>query len=562
LPTTVPMLIHLLNSGSTQWYKLEVSALAYAAQRSDDSIPKNFSQIASMPDKEEWIKATDAEIASLIELGTWELVPPPKHQPVIPCMWVFRIKRNPDGSVIKYKSRLCACGNHQTEGIDYGNIYSPVARVETFRIFLVIMAARKMHDSKMDCVAAFLNGILKRLVYMKQPPGYVNPEFPNHVLRLVKNLYGLKQAPRIWHQALDKFLKSIGFTSNAADPCLYFKWTNGALSMISLHVDDLAIACDKESDLILLKSQLNNQYQMTDEGRIKHHLGMDIDYDRSTGSIYMSNRSYISSLLSSYNMQDALPVSTPMDTNTLSASDCPLPGSPQHLAMQKVPYRECVAKLASLARTVRPDLTYSVNAVSRYMANPGHIHWNAVKRILRFLKSTPDQPLDLTQRDKINPLSLSCYVDANYAGDTDTSRSTSGYIIYLGSALVSWSSQLQSTIATSSTHSEHLATYYSITDVVWHRNLLESLSLLSPGPTVLHGDCQPSLNLANDHMVTKGSKHYDVKLRFINEVISSGSVITKHISGLSNPADLFTKPLSAAPFYKHSTSLGLSSPRI
>ena len=556
LPTTVPMLINLLNSGNTQWYKLEVSALAYAAQRSDDSIPKNFSQIASMPDKEEWIKATDTEIASLIELGTWELVPPPKHQPVIPCMWVFRIKRNPDGSIFKYKSRLCACGNHQTEGIDYGNIYSPVARVETFRIFLVIMAARKMHDSKMDCIAAFLNGFLKRLVYMKQPPGYINPEFPNHVLKLIKNLYGLKQAPRIWHQALDKFLKSIGFTSNAADPCLYFKWKNGSLSMISLHVDDLAIACDKDSDLLLLKSQLNSQYQMTDEGRIKHHLGMDINYNQSTGSITMSNHSYITSLLASYNMQDSLPVRTPMDTNTLSANDCPLPGSSQHLLMQKVPYRECVAKLSSLARTVRPDITYSVNAVSRYMANPGHIHWNAVKRILRYLKSTSDLVLDLTQRDK-NSLSLSCYVDANYAGDTDTSRSTSGYIIYLGSALVSWSSQLQSTIATSSTHSEHLATYSSLTDVIWHRNLLESLSLLSSGPTILHGDCQPSLNLANDHMVTKGSKHYHVKLRFINEVISSGSVITKHISGLSNPADLFTKPLPATSFLKHSTSLGL-----
>ena len=112
-----------------------------------------------------------------------------------------------------------------------------------------------MFDSKMDCIAAFLNGFLKRIVYMKQPPGYVNSEFPNHVLRLIKNLYGLKQAPRIWHQALDKFLKNIGFTSNAADPCLNFKWINGFLSMISLHVDDLAIACTK--NLTCFFSNLN-----------------------------------------------------------------------------------------------------------------------------------------------------------------------------------------------------------------------------------------------------------------------------------------------------------------
>lgn len=135
-------IINLINSGSTQWYRCESPATALSS--TTDTLPKSYNDIVNSEAPDEWFKACDSEIAAMVANNTWELVEPPPDQPIIPCKWVFRIKRNDDGTIIKYKSRLCACGNHQTDGVDYDATYSPVARPESFRLLLVTVAARKM----------------------------------------------------------------------------------------------------------------------------------------------------------------------------------------------------------------------------------------------------------------------------------------------------------------------------------------------------------------------------------------------------------------------------------
>ena len=237
-----------------QWFKLP---RAYALSATHTPLPTSYNDILALADKDEWLQATDAEIASLIEHGTWELVPLPAGRRALKNKWVFRLKTDESGNVTRYKARLCACGYNQVAGIDYKEIFSPVVRTESFRMFLALVAGRDMDCIQMDVVTAFLNGSVEEDVYMRQPPGYEDPACPDHVCRIIKNLYGLKQAPRVWHKTIDPFLKSLGFQPLAADPCLYYQWTDGKLSLISLYVDDLAIASDSPSTIAHIDRKSN-----------------------------------------------------------------------------------------------------------------------------------------------------------------------------------------------------------------------------------------------------------------------------------------------------------------
>jgi hypothetical protein len=220
-----------------------------------------------LPDSAKWLKAEEEEIAQLLAMGTWEVVPLPKGRKAIRSKWIYRIKTDADGNPTRYKARLCACGYSQKAGIDYKEIYSPFFRMESSRMFLTIIASRKMKFAQMDVTAAFLNGGLDHSIYMKQPTGYEDHSRADYVLLLLRNLYGLKQAPRVWHQTIHPFLVKLGFISMEADPCIYYKWTSEQkrLQLISLYVDNLGIAADADIDLQAVRAALHSQYKMTDE---------------------------------------------------------------------------------------------------------------------------------------------------------------------------------------------------------------------------------------------------------------------------------------------------------
>jgi hypothetical protein len=556
----------LLNLLDCKWYKLPPS-LCLAT----DSVPLCYEDIEELANRDDWYRASDQEIASLIEHGTWDLVPLPPDRKAINCKWVFRIKRDADGNIVKYKARLCACGYNQIAGLDYKEIYSPVVRAESLRIMLSIVAARDMELHQMDVVTAFLNGDLTETIFMKQPPGYCNADAPNHVCQLHKNLYGLKQAPRVWHKTIDPFLQSLGFAPIPADPCLYVKWNGSSLSMIALYVDDLAIAADHTSDLHSTKSALKARFKMTDEGPLEFILGIKVRRDRSQKTIHLSNSHYITALLSDFNMLTCNALSTPMDCLTISSADCPAPNSAEWSQMQNVPYCQCVGRLTYLSRTCRPDLAYSVSVVNRFLHNPGARHWNAVKHILRYLKGTTHielclQPLNLTSHistcDRSSPIHdsprLTGNTDADWGGNTDDCRSTSGYGFFLGNSLVSWAAKAQTTTATSSTYAEYIAAYHATTECVWIRSFLNALKMLPPQPTTIYCDNAPTINIATFHMITPRSKHFDTKYHYLREQVERGTVALKHCSGKDNVADIFTKPLAKTKFRNFAAELGLT----
>jgi hypothetical protein len=368
------------------WFKCPLPS----AYRS--TIPLTYADIADRPDSDEWYKCSDDEIAQLLTEETWELVPCPPDRKPIKSKWVYRIKRDSLGNVIKYKGRLCACGYSQVHGVDYHEVYSPVIRAESIKLLLAIAAYLDMDVHQMDVVGAFLNGEQDVDIYMQQPAGYVDQDHPDWVCHLHRNLYGLKQAPRVWHKVIKAFLLSQDFKPCPVDPCLFMKVTAGKHTIIGLYVDDLLICSNSGSDLASMKQSLHSKFKMTDEGELTHFLQLEVTRNRSARTLSLSQRHYVEELLDKYKEYVPPAAGIPMKIGLKLPIDGPAPGTAEHQAMSSIPYRQIVGQLVYLSRTTRLDISQAVGVVCRYLHNPGQEHWKAVQKILAYLKKTPDLP--------------------------------------------------------------------------------------------------------------------------------------------------------------------------
>ncbi|GJW49366.1 putative ribonuclease H-like domain-containing protein [Tanacetum coccineum] len=198
--------------------------------------PKNFKSAVT---EDCWFQAMQEEIHKFDRLYVWELVPPPDSAMIIALKWIYKVKLDEYGDVLKNKARLVAKGFCQEEGLDFEESFAPVARLEVTRIFIANAASKNMTIYQMDVKTAFLNGELKEEVYVRQPEGFVDPERPHHVYRLKKVLYGLKQAPRAWYDSLSKFLLAQGFSKGVIDPTLFIRKTGKHTLHVQIYVDDI-----------------------------------------------------------------------------------------------------------------------------------------------------------------------------------------------------------------------------------------------------------------------------------------------------------------------------------
>ena len=183
-----------------------------------------------------------------------------KAENVITNRWVFKIKQKSDGTIDKYKARLVVGGCFQNEGIDYGEIFSPVARCESVRILLSIAAAYNMHIMQFDVKTAFLNGNLEENIYMEQPYGF---EIDDRVCHLQKGLYGLKQASRQWNKEIVTFLLDHMFSQSSTDSCVFVYKHDDICIYLALYVDDGLICGNNEKFIDKLLYDLNFNFEIT-----------------------------------------------------------------------------------------------------------------------------------------------------------------------------------------------------------------------------------------------------------------------------------------------------------
>ncbi|KAK9127709.1 hypothetical protein Syun_016506 [Stephania yunnanensis] len=331
----------------------------------------------------------EEEMESLYKNNTWELVQLPKGRKAIGCRWVYKIKKDLEGNIERFKARLVVKGYAQKPGIDFDEVFSPVVRITTIRVVLAIAVVLDLELEQLDVKTAFLHGDLDEEIFMTQTEGFIEEKKKNLVCRLNKSLYGLKQAPRCWYKRFDSFIVSLGFHRCEADHCAYFyDCKDGYFCILLLYVDDMIVAGNSMKYISTLKAQLAREFDMKDLRAVNQILGMTVIRERTERKVWLSQRHYVEKILQRFNMKNAKPVCTPFPTRLkMSSTQCPS-SAEEKAVMSQVPYSSAVGCLMFAMVSTRPDIAQAVGAVSKYMANLGCDHWKVVKWILRYLRGT------------------------------------------------------------------------------------------------------------------------------------------------------------------------------
>jgi len=225
----------------------------------------------------------DKEITQLENTGTWKLTELPADCKPIKCKWVLKVKWDHTGAITHYKGHLVTKGFSQIPGIDFTETFAPVVWLQTFQTLIAIVACYKLDIHTMDVVGAYLNSKLNETIYIEQPLGY--EDRTNHVYRLHCPLYGLKQSGAIWNKKLNSEFISLGFTWLIADQCVYIQQNTDGIVIVAIHVDNMTILASSNTLMSQVKSDLNLNSDTQDLGLVKQILGMEITWDKTTGSI-------------------------------------------------------------------------------------------------------------------------------------------------------------------------------------------------------------------------------------------------------------------------------------
>ncbi|GJZ06453.1 retrovirus-related pol polyprotein from transposon TNT 1-94 [Tanacetum coccineum] len=489
--------------------------------------PKNFQSAAT---EDCWFQAMQDEIHEFDRLDVWELVPPPDSAMIIALKWIYKVKLDEYGDVLKNKARLVAKGFRQEEGLDFEESFAPVARLEAIRIFIANAASKNMTVYQMDVKTAFLNGELKEEVYVHQPEGFVDPERPHHVYRLKKALYGLKQAPRAWYDTLSRFLLAQGFSKGVVDPTLFIRKTGKHTLHVQIYVDDIIFASTDPKDCDRFSNEMSSKFQMSMMGQISFFLGLQIS--QNPRGIFINQSKYANEILKKFDLYKSDPVDTPMVERTKLDED--LSGIP----VDQTKYRSMIGSLMYLTAS-RPDLVFAVCMCARYQSRPTKKHLEAVKRVFRYLQGTINMGL---WYPKDTAMALTAYADADHAGCQDTRRSTSGSAQFLGDKLVSWSSKKQTSTSISSTEAKYIAMSGCCAQILWMRSQLSDYGF-AYNRIPLYYDNKSTIALCCNNVHHSRSKHIDIRHHFIREQVEKGVVELYFVRTEYQLADIFTKAL-------------------
>ena len=332
--------------------------------------PCNVREVMAAPDAEGWRYTMDKEMKNLRDHNVYELVPRASGIRTLRLGWVLHCKFK-NGIFEKNKGRLVARGNHQCPGINYGELFSPVMRLESLHTILALAATRDLDIIQFDISSAYLHWMLKEEEYM-EPNGYITPGKEGWVWCLKKGLCGLVQAGRTWHRELNAHMEGDGFTATAKDPAMYVKssWTSEDFAAAGFWVDD-CIAIGSKRELESLARGVDAKYGITSLGEVKWMLGMLLEHDRSACTIAISQEAFIDSILVCFNLTNATTISMPLAPRTqLSTVDCPT--SEDEIAeMATHPYRELIGALSWLTLGTRPDIAFATSSLARFGHNPG-----------------------------------------------------------------------------------------------------------------------------------------------------------------------------------------------
>ncbi|GJV95546.1 putative ribonuclease H-like domain-containing protein [Tanacetum coccineum] len=371
----------------------------------------------------------------------------PNGKRPIGTKWVFRNKKDERGIMIKNKARLIAQGYIKEEGIDYDEVFAPVARIEAIRLFLAYASFKDFVVYQMDVKSAFLYG-------------FEDPDFPDRVYKVEKALYGLHQAPRAWYETLLTYLLDNGFQRGKIDKTLFIRRDKGDILLVQVYVDDIIFGSTKKSLCTEFEKMMHKKFQMSSMGELTFFLGLQVK--QKEDGIFISQDKYVTEILKKFGFTDVKTASTPMETQKPLLKDEDGEEVDVHL------YRSMIGSLMYLTSS-RPDIMFAVCACARYQVNPKVSHLHAVKRIFRYLKGQPKLGL---WYPKDSPFDLVAYTDSDYARASLDRKSTTGGCQFLGSRLISWQCKKHTVVANSTTEAEYVAASSCCGQVLWIQNQL------------------------------------------------------------------------------------------
>ncbi|RVW37728.1 Retrovirus-related Pol polyprotein from transposon RE1 [Vitis vinifera] len=503
--------------------------------------PRSYSEAAAHP---KWQEVTRSELQALQANDTWSLTPLPAGKTPIGCRWVYKIKQRSDGFIERYKARLVAKGFTQLEGVDYQNTFSPTTKIISVRCLLALAAACGWSLHQMDVNNAFLHGDLHEEIYMSPPLGLRRQEEENLVCRLHKSLYGLKQASRQWFAKFSEAIQSAGYAQSRADYSLFTRKQGKSFTALLIYVDDILITGNDPVSIATTKKFLRSHFHLKDLGDLKYFLGIEVF--ASKNGIFISQCKYALEIIEDTGLLGAAPIDTPMERG-LKLSD------KSDLLKDQGCYRRLVGRLIYLTVS-RPDITYAVHVLSRFMHQPRKAHMEAAFRVVRYLKNAPGQGLFFSSN---NDFRLRAYCDSDWAGCPLTRRSTTGYYVFLGPSLISWRSKRQKTVSLSSVEAEYRAMTGACCELTWLRYLLKDLGVLHQEPTLLYCDNKAALHIVANPVFHECTRHIEMDCHYIRDKIQDGSIITRHVSSAHQLADILTKPLGKEFFAPMIRKLGV-----
>ncbi|RVX21356.1 Retrovirus-related Pol polyprotein from transposon RE2 [Vitis vinifera] len=485
-------------------YSAFVSAISYISL--SKSTPEALSHLS-------WRQTMVDEMAALHSNDTWDLVVLPSGKSTVGCRWVYTVKVGSDGQVDRLKARLVAKGYTQVYGSDYGNTFSHVAKIASVRLLLSMAAMRSWPLYQLDIKNAFLHGDLAKEVYMEQPLGFVAQGESGLVCKLRPSLYGLKQSPQTWFSRFSFVVQEFGMFRNTANHSVFYHHnSSGQCIYLVVYVDDIVITGSDQNSIQKLKQHIFTHFQTKDLGKLKKYA---LDILEETG------------------MLDCKPVDTPMDPNVkFIPRRGELLGDPGR-------YRRLVGKLNYLTIT-RPDISFPVSVVSQFLQSPCDSHWDAVIRILRYIKNTPGQGVLYENRGHTQ---VAGYTNADWVGSPTDRRSTSGYCVFIGDNLISWNSKKQNVVAKYSAEVEYRAMALATCELIWLKHLLRELRFGNDEQMKLICDNQAALHIASNPVFHERTQHIEVDCHFIRKKIASRCVATSFVNSNDQLADIFTKSL-------------------
>ncbi|GKC24680.1 putative ribonuclease H-like domain-containing protein [Tanacetum coccineum] len=397
------------------------------------------------------------------------------------------------------KARLVAQGYTQEEGIDYDEVFAPVARIEAIRLFLAYASFMGFIVYQMDVKSSFLYGTIEEEVYVCQPPGFEDPQFPDKVYKVEKALYSLHQAPRAWYETLSTYLLENGFRRGTIDKTLFIKKDKGDILLVWISMRELTFL-------------LGLQVKQKDDG------------------IFISQDKYVADILKKFDFVTMKTASTPIETNKALLKDKEAEDVDVHL------YRSMIGSLMYLTAS-RPDIIFAVCACARFQVTPKVSHLHAVKRIFRYLKGQPKLGL-WYPRD--SPFDLEDFSDSDYAGASLDRKSTTGGCQFLGKILISWQCKKQTIVANSTTEVEYFTAANCCGQVLWIQNQMLDYGFNFMN-TKIYIDNESTICIVKNPVFHSKTKHIEIRHHFIRDSYEKRLIQVLKIHTDHNVADLLTK---------------------